>query len=146
GVPLVDRGHRSVRLRAAAIVLEQQILRHLGLLVSWATPVVALRLVSGAGQRFSTWKHHHRWQEKLRTGGQQSLPANLGHTAGMKSCGPGGSNPCQPTSARPLVGSCGPAGRPRPDRWQETPQRGPDQPGQPDWTWNVRDTGALTLP
>src|SRR5688500_8405849 len=28
-----------------------------GLLMSWAAPVVALRLVSGAGQRFSTWKH-----------------------------------------------------------------------------------------
>src|SRR5215204_5578923 len=28
----------------------------MGLLVSWAAPVVALHLVSGAGQSFSTWK------------------------------------------------------------------------------------------
>src|SRR3954449_8650018 len=28
-----------------------------GLLVSWAAPVVALHLVSGADQRFSTWNH-----------------------------------------------------------------------------------------
>src|SRR2546423_14167493 len=32
-------------------------LRHGGLLVSWAAPVVALHLVSGAGQSFSTWNH-----------------------------------------------------------------------------------------
>jgi hypothetical protein len=25
--------------------------------VAWAAPVVALHLVSGAGQSFSTWKH-----------------------------------------------------------------------------------------
>src|SRR5215813_13676889 len=30
-----------------------------GLLVSWAAPVVALHLVSGAGQSFSTWNHTH---------------------------------------------------------------------------------------
>jgi hypothetical protein len=35
-------------------VLEEQVLRHDGLLVSWAAPVVALHLVSGAGQGFST--------------------------------------------------------------------------------------------
>ena len=38
------------RLRAAAVVLEEQVLRHGGLLVSWAAPVVALHLVSGAGR------------------------------------------------------------------------------------------------
>jgi hypothetical protein len=43
-----------VRLRAAAVVLEEQILRHGGLLMSWAAPFVALHLVSGAGQSFST--------------------------------------------------------------------------------------------
>jgi hypothetical protein len=43
-----------VRLRAAAVVLEEQVLRHGGLLVSWAASVVALHLVSGAGQSFST--------------------------------------------------------------------------------------------
>ena len=54
GGPLVHRGHGTVRLRAAAVVLEEQVLRHGGLLVSWAAPVVALHLVSGAGQSFST--------------------------------------------------------------------------------------------
>jgi len=43
-----------VRFRAAAVVLEEQVLRHGGLLVSWVAPVVALHLVSGAGQCFST--------------------------------------------------------------------------------------------
>src|SRR4051812_7766638 len=57
GGPLVDRGHGTVRRRAAAVLLEQQVLRHRGLLVSWAAPVVAPHLVSGAGQSFSTWKH-----------------------------------------------------------------------------------------
>src|SRR5829696_3538498 len=57
GRPLVDRGHGTVGLRAAAVVLEQQVLRHRGLLVSWAAPVVTLHLVSGAGYSFSTWKH-----------------------------------------------------------------------------------------
>jgi hypothetical protein len=60
GRPLVDRGHGTVRLRAAAVVLEQQVLRHRGLLVSWAAPVVALHLVSGADHSFSTWKHASR--------------------------------------------------------------------------------------
>jgi hypothetical protein len=46
-----------VRLRAAAVVLEEQVLGHGGLLVSWAAPVVAPHLVSGAGQSFSTWNH-----------------------------------------------------------------------------------------
>src|SRR3954451_20423649 len=36
GGPLVDRGHGTVRLRAAAVVLEEQVLGHRGLLVSWA--------------------------------------------------------------------------------------------------------------
>ena len=49
-----------VRLRAAAVVLEEQVLRHRGLLVSWAAPVVALHLVSGAGRRFSTWCRYAR--------------------------------------------------------------------------------------
>src|SRR6266498_3489682 len=57
GGPLVHRGHGTVRLRAAAVVLEEQVLRHGGLLVSWAAPVVALHLVSGAGQSFSTCNH-----------------------------------------------------------------------------------------
>jgi hypothetical protein len=57
GGPLVHRGHGTVRLRTAAVVLEQQVLRHRGLLVSWAAPVEALHLVSGAGQSFSTWNH-----------------------------------------------------------------------------------------
>jgi hypothetical protein len=35
-------------------VLEEQVLRHDGLLVSWAAPIVALHLMSGAGQSFST--------------------------------------------------------------------------------------------
>jgi hypothetical protein len=35
-------------------VLEEQVLRHGGLLVSRAAPVVALHLVSGAGRSFST--------------------------------------------------------------------------------------------
>jgi len=35
-------------------VLEEQVLRHGGLLVWWAASVVALHLVSGAGQSFST--------------------------------------------------------------------------------------------
>jgi hypothetical protein len=35
-------------------VLEKQVLRHRDLLVSWAASVVALHLVSGAGQSFST--------------------------------------------------------------------------------------------
>jgi hypothetical protein len=35
-------------------VLEEQVLRHGGLLVSWAASVVALHLVSGASQSFST--------------------------------------------------------------------------------------------
>jgi len=43
-----------VRLRAAAVVLEEQVLRHGDLLVSRAAPAVALHLVSGAGQSFST--------------------------------------------------------------------------------------------
>jgi hypothetical protein len=43
-----------VRLGAAAIVLEEQVLRHRDLLVSWAPPVVALHLMSGADQSFST--------------------------------------------------------------------------------------------
>src|SRR5829696_6878955 len=57
GGPLVDRGHGTVWLRAAAVALEQQVLRHRGLLVSWAGSVVALHLVSGADQSFSTWNH-----------------------------------------------------------------------------------------
>jgi hypothetical protein len=36
GRPLVHRRHATVRLRAAAVVLEEQVLRHRGLLVSWA--------------------------------------------------------------------------------------------------------------
>jgi hypothetical protein len=43
-----------VGLRAAAVVLEEQVLRHGGLLMSWAAPVGALHLGSGAGQSFST--------------------------------------------------------------------------------------------
>ena len=58
GGPLVHRREGMVRLRAAAVVLEEQVLRHGGLLVSWAAPVVALHLVSGAGQSFSTWNQH----------------------------------------------------------------------------------------
>ena len=54
GGPLVHRGEGMVRLGAAAVVLEEQVLRHGGLLMSWAAPVVALHLVSGAGQSFST--------------------------------------------------------------------------------------------
>jgi hypothetical protein len=51
-------GGRTVRLRAAAVVLEEQVLRHRVVLpVSWAAPVVALHPVSGAGRRFSTWNH-----------------------------------------------------------------------------------------
>jgi hypothetical protein len=46
-----------VRLGAAAVVLEEQVQRHRSLLVSWAAPVGALHLVSGADQRFSTWNH-----------------------------------------------------------------------------------------
>jgi hypothetical protein len=46
-----------VRLRAAAVVLEKQVLGHRRLLVWWAAPVEALRLVSGASRRFSTWNH-----------------------------------------------------------------------------------------
>jgi hypothetical protein len=38
-------------------VLEKQVLGHGGLLVSWAAPIVALHLVSGADQSFSTWNH-----------------------------------------------------------------------------------------
>jgi hypothetical protein len=52
--PLVHWGHGTVRLRAAAVVLEKQVLRNRGLLVSWAAPIVALHVVSGAGRRFST--------------------------------------------------------------------------------------------
>ncbi len=54
GRPLVHRREGVVRLRAAAVVLEEQVLRHGGLLVSWAAPVAALHPVSGAGRRFST--------------------------------------------------------------------------------------------
>ena len=54
GVPLVHRREGMMRLRAAAVVLEEQVLRHRGLLVSWAAPVEALHPVSGAGRRFST--------------------------------------------------------------------------------------------
>jgi hypothetical protein len=57
GGPVVHRGERMVRLRAAAVVLQQQVLRHRVLLVSWAAPVVARHAVSGAGQSCSTWKH-----------------------------------------------------------------------------------------
>src|SRR5205085_5063855 len=59
GSPLVHRREGMVRLGAAAVVLEQQVLGHGGdrLLVSWAAPVEALHLVSGADQRFSTWNH-----------------------------------------------------------------------------------------
>src|SRR5207245_11040293 len=57
GRPLVNRGHRTVRRRAAAVVLEEQVLRHGGLLVSWVAPFVALYLMSGAGPRFSTRNH-----------------------------------------------------------------------------------------
>ena len=57
GRPLVHRREGMVRLRAAAVVLEKQVLRHGGLLVSWAAPVVALHLVSGASRSFSTWNH-----------------------------------------------------------------------------------------
>jgi hypothetical protein len=39
------------------VLVMQQILRHRGLLVSWAAPLAALHLVSGAGRSFSTWKH-----------------------------------------------------------------------------------------
>jgi hypothetical protein len=35
---VVHRGHGMVRLRTAAVVLEEQVLRHGGLLVSWAAP------------------------------------------------------------------------------------------------------------
>jgi hypothetical protein len=38
----------------AAVVLEKQVLRHRGLLVSWAASVEALHLTSGADRRFST--------------------------------------------------------------------------------------------
>ncbi len=39
GGPLVDRGHGTVRLRAAAVVLEEQVLRHDGLLGSRGPPL-----------------------------------------------------------------------------------------------------------
>ena len=57
GRPLIHRREGMVRLRAAPVMLEQQVLRHRRLLVSWAAPVAALDLVSGAGQSFSTWNH-----------------------------------------------------------------------------------------
>ena len=60
GCPLVHRGERMVRLWAAAVVLEEQVLRHGGspgvvgrVCRGWA----GLYLVSGAGQSFSTWNH-----------------------------------------------------------------------------------------
>jgi hypothetical protein len=43
--------------RTLSTALEQQVLRHRGLLVSGAAPVEALQLMSGAGRRFSTWNH-----------------------------------------------------------------------------------------
>jgi hypothetical protein len=46
-----------VRLRAAAVVLEEQVLRHRDLLVSRAASVAALHPVSGAGRGVSTSNH-----------------------------------------------------------------------------------------
>jgi hypothetical protein len=57
GSPLVHRGHATVRLRTAAIVLEEQVLGHRDLLVSWATSAEALHLVSGAGRGFDMESH-----------------------------------------------------------------------------------------
>jgi hypothetical protein len=48
----------SSSCRRPRTALEQQILGHRGLLVSWAAPLAALQLMSGAGQRFSTWNTH----------------------------------------------------------------------------------------
>src|SRR4051795_6317130 len=42
GGPLVHRREGVVLLRAAAVVLEKQVLRHVDLLMSWAAPVVSL--------------------------------------------------------------------------------------------------------
>src|SRR5204862_1198299 len=48
----------SSSCRRPRTALEQRILRHRGLRVSWAAPLAALHLMSGAGQRFSTWNTH----------------------------------------------------------------------------------------
>src|SRR5436305_14875864 len=54
--PLVHRRHSAVRLGAAPIVLEEQVLRHADLLLSGVAGRVCRgpHLMSGAGQRFST--------------------------------------------------------------------------------------------
>ena len=58
GGPLVHWGHGTVRLRAAAEVLKEQVLRHGGLLVLWWVALAAApHFVSGAGRDFSTWNH-----------------------------------------------------------------------------------------
>ena len=54
GRPLVHRRERMVRLRAAAVVLEKQILGHPRLLVWRAAPFEARYLMSGASRRLST--------------------------------------------------------------------------------------------
>jgi hypothetical protein len=58
-LPTVTAG-RSTKVKANVPGVEQQILRHGRLLVSRAAPVAALHLVSGAGQRFSTWNYSPR--------------------------------------------------------------------------------------
>ena len=57
-----------VRRRAAAVVLEEEVLRHGGLLVSWAAPVVALHLVKRSRSELLDMKslvqsgrHGDRW-------------------------------------------------------------------------------------
>ena len=64
GRPPVHRREGMVRLRAAAVMLEKQVLGHVGLLVWWATPVEALHRVSGAVRHFSTW--NHSWTVRRR--------------------------------------------------------------------------------
>src|ERR1700733_8873078 len=60
-------GKAWLRLRAATVVLEKQVLRQDRLLVSWAAPLDALHLVSGAGESFSTW--HHSFGSRSSLGG-----------------------------------------------------------------------------
>ena len=50
--------------------------------VSWAAPVVALHLVSGAGHGFSTW--HHSATERVTVTAE---PPPLGENAALKSIG-----------------------------------------------------------
>src|SRR5207247_7481241 len=82
----------SSSCRPPRTALEQQILRHRGLLVSWTAPLAALHLMSGADQRFSTWNTHSAPRSSRRRNPLRALRLRTGAFRGA----PGSGCPIRP--------------------------------------------------